>query len=537
MKKLSIMISLVFVLSLLVPAVSAFAYDTPNQKGNAISGQMYTGTLAKNSGGNSIPDEYTLVIEKNSMVRFQAYTQANDYFLDLDCPNNPYAAPETYTTVRGSACTKVYDFYKNEPETYGTSGIGVTADKRNTNPYTEVFTNLVAGTYKVRISGGPDYSFKVLVDPLMFGDDSPTLVNYQKDSALDIMLNQAKEGNLITNGVVNGKYYSENYDKVVRDYFKLNITSAGKYKVALTTDGFFQGSVEVYTPNGNYAQNGSIDASLSFDGGATKDVAATFEKHKAAAGTVFTTEFTAEKTGTYYFQVNQKSFTAGSYSILVSANGGAIIPTPTVIPTPTPDTTTTPYVTPYVTPYPYVTPTPPVTDVTEAILDAIKVMPAESKISIGATVELKAQAIYTNNDTEDVTDFAEWTSSDSNIATVNESGVVKGVGAGTATIKAVLEDKIATVKVRVTGSDLLIKKLVPLKAKIYLKIGKTASNKITAFLYNGTKKIVTSNVTLSSSNKCVIIYKNTTLKAISKGTAKITVTYGNSTTTYTVVVK
>ena len=164
MKKLSVIIALVFILNLLTPAVNVFAYDTPNQKGNISSGQTYTGTLGKNSGGNGIPDEYTLVVEKNSMVRLQANTQANDFFLDVDSPNNPYAAPETYTTIKGDACTKLYDFYKNDPEVYGTSSIGVSSDKRNTNPYTEVFTNLIAGTYKVRISGGPAYSFKIIVE-------------------------------------------------------------------------------------------------------------------------------------------------------------------------------------------------------------------------------------------------------------------------------------------------------------------------------------------------------------------------------------
>ena len=165
------------------------------------------------------------------------------------------------------------------------------------------------------------------------------------------------------------------------------------------------------------------------------------------------------------------------------------------------------------------------------------VSPGEPKLSVGAKVALKATALYSNNETDDVAEFVEWTSSDENVASVDEEGVIKGISAGTAIIKGVLEDKTVTVKVTVMSSEIQVKKLVPLKSKIYLKVGKSTSNKITALLYNGTKKVVTANVTLNSSNPCVIIYKNTTLKATAKGTSKITVFYGNASTSYSVVVK
>lgn len=442
-KKLSLMIVCVFALSVLLPAATAFAYDAPKQKGYISSGIVYEGVLDKNSSGDSIPDEYTLMVERNSIVRLQAYTTGTNFTLDVDSPENPDIAPETYSVIKGDACTKVNSYDMSAPVTYNTSGMGVTSDKRNTSPYTEVFTNLIDGTYKIRISGGPNYKFKVIIDPLMFENDSITNSNFTRETAMRVEMNQPQDGNLMSNGILNGKYYSTDTDRISNDFYKFYINRPGFYKLTLISDGFFQGVGEIIDENGSFLTNGTIDGGLSFNGGVTKNVVGTFEQHKAAAGTTFVSEFEAKTSGMFLFQVRKKAFTAGSYQFIVNTTAPGVSTTiPTVIPTPT------------LTP----TPTPP---------------------------------------------------------SINDNGINE------------------------TGNNgaLLVKKLIPGKSKVYLKIGKTTTNKIIAVLEDGTRKDVSGEVSLSSSGKAVTVYKKTMIKALRKGTARITAKYGNVTTSYIVVVK
>ena len=56
--------------------------------------------------------------------------------------------------------------------------------------------------------------------------------------------------------------------------------------------------------------------------------------------------------------------------------------------------------------------------------------------AIGATAQFTAVATMTDGSTQDVTNLAAWTSSNTGDATVSATGVVTGVGAGAAAISA-----------------------------------------------------------------------------------------------------
>lgn len=78
--------------------------------------------------------------------------------------------------------------------------------------------------------------------------------------------------------------------------------------------------------------------------------------------------------------------------------------------------------------------------VTSATLASVEITPATTSVSVGATVILKAYAVYSDGTKAEVTASATWSSSDTTVATVSNAagaaGQATAVKAGTATIKA-----------------------------------------------------------------------------------------------------
>ncbi|WP_462384614.1 Ig-like domain-containing protein [Intestinibacillus massiliensis] len=82
----------------------------------------------------------------------------------------------------------------------------------------------------------------------------------------------------------------------------------------------------------------------------------------------------------------------------------------------------------------------------------VSISPASASVAVDKTVDLTATVSPSNATNKTVT----WSSNDTGVATVSDSGVVKGVKAGTATITAKANDgsgKSATCKITVTGSS------------------------------------------------------------------------------------
>lgn len=137
----------------------------------------------------------------------------------------------------------------------------------------------------------------------------------------------------------------------------------------------------------------------------------------------------------------------------------------------------------------------------------------------GKTVNLKA----TSNDKDAKATF---TSSNTKVATVSSTGVVKGVKAGTATITASYGNAKATCKVTVKAPSV---KFAKKTATVYK--GKTATVKATL--------TGVSSVKYTSSNKKVATVNSKTgaLKGLKAGTVTITATSGKLKATYKLTVK
>ena len=159
----------------------------------------------------------------------------------------------------------------------------------------------------------------------------------------------------------------------------------------------------------------------------------------------------------------------------------------------------------------------------EAEKELIKVTAALDKktaaVYTGKTVTLKA----TSNDKDAKATF---TSSNTKVATVSSTGVVKGVKAGTATITASYGNAKATCKVTVKASTI---KFAKKTATVYT--GKTVTVKATA-TPSATIKYTSSNTKVATVNS-----KTGAVKGLKAGTVTITATSGKLKATYKLTVK
>ena len=156
-----------------------------------------------------------------------------------------------------------------------------------------------------------------------------------------------------------------------------------------------------------------------------------------------------------------------------------------------------------------------------AVVTAISINQSSISISGASTSQLVATTTPTGG-------TVTWASSDTNVATVSSSGLVTGVGNGTATITASCGGKNATCSVTVSGFVSLT--------------GITASYTQSGTVYNtDTLDSLKSNLVVTAS------YSDSTTRTLSDsdytlsgtlgvGTSTITVSYGGKTTTFNVTV-
>ncbi len=133
-----------------------------------------------------------------------------------------------------------------------------------------------------------------------------------------------------------------------------------------------------------------------------------------------------------------------------------------------------------------------------------------------------------------------WSSSDTTVATVDDDGLVTGVGIGTATITAKSSNnKTATCSVTITkasgtpgieepdpptpGEEVLVTNIKLNKKKLKLKVGDTSTISATISPSNATNR----DLTWESSDEDIVTISNNEVTAVSAGTATITVTSSN----------
>ena len=153
-----------------------------------------------------------------------------------------------------------------------------------------------------------------------------------------------------------------------------------------------------------------------------------------------------------------------------------------------------------------------------APLKSLTIDPLSLNLSTGQSKNLTLTATYTDNTTENVTDAANWKSSDVKIATVDSKGMVTAVAKGTATITASFGGKTLSIKVKVTPV------VVGLQAnpdKVSLLVGKVQAVKVSVLYEDGTKEDVSKSIQWETADDQVAIITSTGIKGIGKGETKL----------------
>ena len=127
-----------------------------------------------------------------------------------------------------------------------------------------------------------------------------------------------------------------------------------------------------------------------------------------------------------------------------------------------------------------------------------------------------------------------WSSSDTSVATVDSSGTVRGVKAGTATITAKAGGKSASCKVTVKNGSVSVSSVSLNKSTVSLQKGESTALTATVSPSNATDKTVTWK---SSNTKVATVSSVGKVTAKATGTATITATAGNKSASCKVTVK
>lgn len=159
-------------------------------------------------------------------------------------------------------------------------------------------------------------------------------------------------------------------------------------------------------------------------------------------------------------------------------------------------------------------------------ITALAIAPTNSTVAPGVSQQYTATATYGNNSTADVTKSVTWSTSPTNVATVNSTGLVTGQTLGTATVKAQSGSVVATTGVTVANKTITSIAVAPLTQVLSLSRGPTTVQyTATATYQDSTTGDVTSTATWNALPSSVASISNSGFAtAVTVGTATVTAT-------------
>ncbi|KYD31175.1 Ig-like domain-containing protein [Parageobacillus toebii] len=174
----------------------------------------------------------------------------------------------------------------------------------------------------------------------------------------------------------------------------------------------------------------------------------------------------------------------------------------------------------------------------EPTLVSLSTDPEDIHLLVNESQELKVFANYSDGSSKDVTQSATYISADPNIATVTADGTVKALAPGSTTITVSYKEKSISVPVTIDNSDDegSLSQISVNQSEFQLDINETADLQVMAHYTNGTAIDITNEAEYESSNPDVAIVEERKIKAVSAGTAIITVKYQGRTAEIRVVV-
>jgi uncharacterized protein YjdB len=155
------------------------------------------------------------------------------------------------------------------------------------------------------------------------------------------------------------------------------------------------------------------------------------------------------------------------------------------------------------------------------------ISPLNASIQPGATQQFSATATFGDGSNGDVTQQVAWTSSDPAIATINSKGLATGIAFGTVTISGDCQCYITNTTLAVGSQTSTITSIAVTPANATVAIGSTQQFIATALSSNGTRSVITSSATWTSSNSAVATVSSGGLATgVTAGTVTITAASG-----------
>jgi uncharacterized protein YjdB len=164
---------------------------------------------------------------------------------------------------------------------------------------------------------------------------------------------------------------------------------------------------------------------------------------------------------------------------------------------------------------------------TPPTVSSIQVSPSSMSIGIGAHQQFTATAHLSDGTTKDVTSSAQWSSSDSSIASVSSPGMVVGSGSGTVTITAVSGTLQSTATLNVSAAAVNLSSIAISPVNSSVPVNTTQQFTATGTYTDGSSADITDLVTWGSSSMATATIGTTGLvSAVAAGSTNISASLG-----------
>ena len=157
-------------------------------------------------------------------------------------------------------------------------------------------------------------------------------------------------------------------------------------------------------------------------------------------------------------------------------------------------------------------------EVQEVRVESVSINQSSAEIEIGKTLQLNATVSPSTASRKDIT----WSSSKSSVASVSSSGLVTAVSEGTTTITASADGKKGECTVSVVKKAIAVSEVKLDKTELILFEGEEETLTASVLPEDATDK----TITWTSSDKSIASIESGKVKAVGKGTAKITASAG-----------
>lgn len=157
-------------------------------------------------------------------------------------------------------------------------------------------------------------------------------------------------------------------------------------------------------------------------------------------------------------------------------------------------------------------------EVQEVRVESVTLSQSSAEIEIGQTLQLNATVSPSTATRKDIT----WSSSKSSVASVSSSGLVTAVSEGTTTITATADGKKGECTVSVVKKAIAVSEVKLDKTELTLYVGDEETLTASVLPEDATGK----TITWTSSDKSIASVESGKVKAVGKGTAKITASAG-----------